>query len=226
MTNKLRYIRQPWHSPTQNASIVKECDVLHTAQVNKIKARDAYDLWHYRLGHAGEKVMSKVGKVTTGTPPLKIKHPFFGCSCCHDMKMTKQLKGYKNQSIDIGVGNRFLMDLCVVRGPVSKGTDKGTIMSSFDGYTSYLLITDKASRYSWVFLTKNKNPPITIVDTFLEHHGLKQGMRRLRTDQSGELAKSSEFHKLVDKHNYILETASSDASFQNEMAERPHRTYG
>ena len=77
-----------------------------------------------------------------------------------------------------------------------------------------------------MFLTKDKKPPIEIVDKFLEHHGLNQGMQWVRTDQDGELAKSSEFRKILNKHNYILETTGSDASFQNAMAERPHRIYG
>ena len=145
--------------PHNHASIVKEYDALHTKKVNKIKAHEAYDLWYYWLAYAGEDAMSKVVKITTGTPPLKNKHPLFGWSCCHDIKMMKQLKGYKNQHIDIGVGDWFLINFGFVRGPVPKGKDKGNIMSSFDGYTSYLLITDEASRYCWDFWRKIKIHP-------------------------------------------------------------------
>ena len=69
--------------------------------------------------------------------------------------MTKMLEGYKHEHEGIGIGNRFLMDFGFVRGPLSKGETKGKIMSSFDGYTSYVLITDEHSRYTWVFLTKD-----------------------------------------------------------------------
>lgn len=51
-------------------------------------------------------------------------------------------------------------------------------------------------------------------------------MSRVRTDHGGKLAKSSAVRSLLAKHRYILETTGSDASFQNAIAKRPHRTHG
>jgi len=93
------------------------------------------------------------------------------------MKMTNILKDYTNQHKNIGIGNRFLIEFGFIRGPVLKGKEKESIISSFDGYTFYLLIKDERSRYTWAFLTKDKITPIKIVDTFLDHRGLKEGMR-------------------------------------------------
>ena len=39
--------------------------------MHRIRANEAYDLWHYRLAHACDDAMQNIGKVTTGTPPLK-----------------------------------------------------------------------------------------------------------------------------------------------------------
>jgi len=47
------------------------------------------------------------------------------------------------------------MDFGFVRGPKEQQEGKGNILASFDGFTSYLLINNKASRYAWVFLTKD-----------------------------------------------------------------------
>jgi hypothetical protein len=47
----------------------------------------------------------------------------------------------------------------------NKSTDR--VVSSYDGYTSYLLIIDEVSRMAWVFLTKSKDPPLDIVRAFL-----------------------------------------------------------
>jgi hypothetical protein len=49
------------------------------------------------------------------------------------------------------------------------------VIDSWDGYSSYLLIVDEASRYIWVFLTKFKEPPLDIIDTFckLDRHNFK-----------------------------------------------------
>ena len=51
------------------------------------------------------------------------------------------------------------------------------VVLSYDGYNSYLLLTDAATRYTWVFLTAFKDPPIALLVRFLEEHGLKQGYR-------------------------------------------------
>ena len=90
------------------------------------------------------------------------------------------------------------MDFGFVRGPKNKSEPTGKILASFDGYTSYLLITDEASRYNWVFPTKDKKPTLLIVSTFLEHHGLKQGMRRVRTDQGGNSQRAQNSAKCAE----------------------------
>ena len=69
----------------------------------------------------------------------------------------------------------------------NKSTDR--VVSSYDGYTLYLLVIDEAARCAWVFLTKSKDPPIDIVRAFLTLHGHSKG-GCIRTDQGGELASS------------------------------------
>ena len=61
----------------QQKSIVKDCNDLNKSAVNKIKSQEAHDLWYHWLGHAGETTILNVGKMTTGTPNLRSKHPFF-----------------------------------------------------------------------------------------------------------------------------------------------------
>ena len=73
--------------------------------------------------------------------------------------MTKTLKIFKCTKEQLSTFNRFLMDYAFVTGPeANKKT--GNIISSFDGYTSYLMIVDEASRYIWVLLAKDKPPNI------------------------------------------------------------------
>ncbi len=64
------------------------------------------------------------------------------------------------------------------------------VIASWDGYSSYLLIVDEASCFILVFLTKSKDPPIDIIDKFLQKFGHADG-GSIRTDQGGELAGSS-----------------------------------
>lgn len=70
------------------------------------------------------------------------------------------------------------------------------VIASWDGYSSYLLIVDDASRYIWVFLTKSKTPPIDIIDKFLQKFDHANG-GSIRTDQGSELAGSSVLSDMV-----------------------------
>ncbi len=99
----------------------------------------------------------------------------------------------------------------------NKSTDK--VVSSYDGYTLYLLIIDEASWYAWVFLTKSKDPPLNIVRAFLRLHGHADG-GSIRTDQGGELASSFAFGDLVLKEiGYTLEPTGADSPSQNGAVE-------
>jgi len=59
-------------------------------------------------------------------------------------------------------------------------TDKeGHTITSIDGYRAYLIIVDHHSRFTWVFLTKSKAPPVEIVTTFLKQHGQQSLQHKL-----------------------------------------------
>ena len=99
----------------------------------------------------------------------------------------------------------------------NKSTDR--VVSSYDGYTSYLLVIDEASRMAWVFLTKSKDPPIDIVRAFLTLHGHSDG-GCVRTDQGGELASSGAFRDLLMREfSYSLEPTGADSPSQNGAVE-------
>ncbi len=92
---------------------------------------------------------------------------------------------------------------------------KDRVVQLYDGFTSYLLIVNEATRYVWVFLTTSKDPPLDIVSKFLHHHSHKTG-GSIRTDQGGELAHSLEFQDLVLwKFHYTLEPTGADSPSQN-----------
>jgi hypothetical protein len=52
------------------------------------------------------------------------------------------------------------MDMGFVRGSkYGYKSEDGHLVTSLDGYNSYLLIVDRATRYFWVFLSRYKKPP-------------------------------------------------------------------
>ncbi len=86
------------------------------------------------------------------------------------------------------------------------GTGSERVVHSWDGYSSYLLIVDKATQYIWVFLTKSK---------FGHPHG-----GSVRTDQGGELAWSTALSDLIlQKFHYVLEPTGADSPSQNGAVE-------
>ena len=71
----------------------------------------------------------------------------------------------------------------------------------------------------WVFLTKSKDPPLDIVDSFLKKFGHNDG-GSIRSDQGGELAKSAALADTVLRdHNYVFEPTGADSPSQNGAVE-------
>ena len=95
-----------------------------------------------------------------------------------------------------------------------------------DGYNSYLIIVDRATRFTWIFLTKSKIPPIESAKLILEKFKTEHKHRTVRVDQGSELGRSANFQTMVAKAGFTLETTGSDASAQNGLAERPNQTFG
>ena len=159
-----------WHySPVSIDTLTQPINNKIQGIVNNLSSHASYQLWHHRLGHPGEKVMSLVHKHVKGVPKLHMHH-FFNCAACliknlrknhiGDTKhYIKDSKDEKNQNLK--PEQQLHMYFGFVRGSDWKNTDNdGKLVTSIDNYRSYLLIIDKATRYSYVFLTKTKTPPL------------------------------------------------------------------
>ncbi len=103
--------------------------------------------------------------------------------------------------------------------------DGDCVVYSHDGFTSYLLIVDKASCYIWVFLTHSKSSSLNIVDEFLKTHGLPDS-GFIRTDQGGELAGSQAFLNICGDNHYKSEPTGSDTPSQNGAVEVYNDKFG
>ena len=124
---------------------------------------------------------------------------------------------------------RFYMDFGFLRASTSDLTQPtqgcDCVVYSHDGFTSYLLIVDEASRYIWVFLTHSKSPPPNIIDEFLKTHGLPDG-GFIRTDQGGELAGSQAFLDVCGINHYKSKPTGSDTPSQNGPVEIYNNKFG
>ena len=185
------------------------------------------ELWAARMGHCSETQLDVLPGGVTGTPDHFECHPFRFVDHKTAARMCKKAKGGKVARVD-GCGKRFYMDFGFMRASTTdfnrpdETTDR--VVESYDKFTSYLLIVDEHSRYTWVLLMKSKEPPIEDVTAFLETFGLESG-GLIRCDQGGELANSHEFmREMMRRHRYVVEPTGADSPSQNGGAERMNDT--
>jgi len=184
-------------------------DQPYKPMIKRVTSAGMYELIHARLGHPGERIMSTLHLHVDGTTKLT-KPPFHKCKTCMMVKATRraltqtQHYGPSTQKQHMqdqpmlhsdAPGTRFHMDMGFVRGSnFSHKHEDGHLVTSLDGYNSYLLIIDRATRYTWVFLSKYKTPPIPIIKSFLNTRGASAIQQCfIRTDEGGELWGSHHF---------------------------------
>jgi transposase InsO family protein len=210
-----------------------------TPHIKRLTAQAQYELYHQWLGHTGECTMTQIHHHILNIPPLK-GNLFYKCASCLDGKAKQrehstppqqaQTPTPRTQGTEAPMepGQNFAMDFAFVRGSTYIRRDKqGTTITSLDGFRSYLSLEDRKTRYQWVFPTKQKTPPLDIIDTFLQRHGNKNAARKtIRLDQGGDLYESHKLKEIAMKHNYNLEPTGAGAPFQNGMVERINQTLG
>ena len=176
--------------------------------------------------------MEALPRCVDGVPAdlSKCRHGLYKCACCQSAKST-QSTGNPAEDIKVTVPcERFHMDFGFIKAIDTESSNKNLI-TSYDGFNSYLLVIDKKTRYIWIFLSKNKAPPIATIDKFLIKHGIPLDKRDglnlvIRTDQGGELSGSEKFQKVLSLHGYTMETTAAGSSSQNGLAERPNEDIG
>ena len=180
------------------------------------------ETWLLRLGSPGENQLQLLPRCSTGLPDKLECHPFRYNDSKEQASIKKQPASKHSERLP-DCGDEFYMDFGFMRSSTSdykhpnKSTDR--VVLSYDGYTSYLIVVDGKSRRIWSFLTRTKEPPLHIIRAFLDKFGQQRG-GLIRTDQGGELARSTEFRTVVEKEfGYIVEPTGADSPSQNGAAE-------
>ena len=244
-----------WYHDIPHSTDKANISQLIHPKINRLHSAARHELWHQRLIHPGERCMTEIHKHVDGIDmPLK-GNCFYRCAAClqgkpkkknrgpssslkHARKRNKQARNIPspppepiNDNDDIIIknaipGQYFHMDFGFVRG--SKYTIKqetGHTITSKDGYNSYLVIVDRATRYTWIFLTKTKEPPVNIVRKVLRKFKCKSPHRAVRVDQGKELGNSIDFSKMVNDEGFTLEVTGAESSSQNGITESPNNTF-
>ncbi len=180
------------------------------------------ELWMLRLGSPGENQLNLMSGKVTGIPVGFKYHPFWHIDWKEEACIKKQ-NTCKSAERTMEVGRQFYMDfgfMCVSSQDYDGTRHSGPrVVTSWDGFSSYLLIVDEASQYIWVFLTTSKEPPVDIINMFLTRFGHKDG-GSVQTDQGGELARSTTLpDNLLCQHNYVIEPTGANSPSQNGAVE-------
>jgi hypothetical protein len=108
------------------------------------------ELWMLRLGSPGEDQLDLLTENVTGIPPGFHYHSFCFIDWKEEARVQKQAAGISAERTT-DVGCQFYMDFGFMRASSSdysrpnKKHDR--VIDSWDGYLSYLLVVDEASRY-------------------------------------------------------------------------------
>ena len=204
-----------------------------------------YGLAHFRYGCAGQRNLSIVHLHVDNQPKLCMPN-FFKCNTCmiatgdHRATSTQDTSSatatfddwFEDNAKDLDAncdpGQHFHVDFGFMKGSdFCKHDEEGQTITTIDGYRSYFLIIDRKTRFVWIFLTKNKKPPLKVFAEFLKQHGHPTAQpRTVRSDRGGELWGSEAFREVVLQAGYIMDPTAPDAAFQNGKAERPNRNFG
>ena len=101
------------------------------------------------MGHAGKTSMEKLPGMVDGIPKLFPKNPLYQFTHYLTGKASKYMAGYTPSLHNIAkTGSTFQMDFGFVRGSEYSYRDENDcLVTSIDGYTSYLLIIDETTRH-------------------------------------------------------------------------------
>jgi hypothetical protein len=156
-----------------------------------------------------------------GMPPLPDATPIFQCKFCDMANQRKSNRGTPISSENYKPGTAYHMDLGFIRGPenlpdmVATGATKGKhVLEGRRGETCYLLIIDAASRQLWTFPLMTKNPPTTLIDSFLKKNGISRRKMKITTNPDGMLVQSNRFQQTCESNGYTIDTHETEIDFE------------
>ena len=101
---------------------------------------------------------------------------------------------------------------------------KDHLVTSFDGYNSYLIVVDKSTKHAWKYHCVFKETPLLLINLHLDQFGRKSGY--IHMDQGGELTRCADFMTQMAEHHFIVEPTNADSPEQNKQAKKYNDIFG
>ena len=140
-------------------------------------------------------------------------HDKYKCPICLLTSATKIPRTKVRQPLQLRRGEMFYLDYSFSSTP------------SIRGFTSILSAICMQTRFSFAFPTRHKRPPLATITWFITTLR-RQGypVIYIQTDEGGELGRSTDFLKVLTRHECIYLGTGKTGSSLNGMIERPNRT--
>jgi len=197
MQDRLYILRVPSYQKLQ----IKPIQFTHT--VNFI-ASDLETLWYFRLRHVSNKCID----VIKNKFPFVKCSKFFVCDVCHFAKQTR-LHFPLSTSKSKKCFDLIHVDLW---GPYS--------IPSIHGHKYFFTIVDDYSRYTWIFLLKQKFEVVKILENFVNfvQTQFETTIKTIRSDNETEFFMTNFFAN----KGIIYQTSCVNTPQQNSIVERKH----
>lgn len=187
-----------------------------TPIIRRLTSSTTYALMHAQLGYPGETVLQQIYHHVDGVPKLRkpdLYKTHMYITEAVPIAQPSPIPVQSNAPNAMIPGQVFQIDMGFVHGTkYSHKSDDGDLDLSIGGYNCYLLVVDQATHYKWVFLFRNKSPPINTILNFLTLHSTKEHMlKKIYTDEGGELWGSHTLQKAIRDAGYIMEPTAPDA---------------
>lgn len=175
-----------------------------TAVIN-VANTENFDVWHYRLGHPYTNVLQHISSIF---PYVKFNKRMI-YDFCHLAKQSK-LPFPNANLISLHAFNLVYMD---IRGPIR--------IAFIQGYHYFLTIVDDHTRFTWLFLMKNKSETRECITNFITyiHTQFSVKIKAIRSDNGSEFNMSSYFAS----QGIIHKKSCVETPQQNSVVERKHR---
>lgn len=173
--------------------------------LNSKSSHATFDLWHLRLGHPSNNVLTHICK---HFPYVSFNSNKI-CDSCYLAKQSR-LPFYASNTISDNAFDLIHMDIW---GPLSH--------SSIHGHKYFLTIVDDCTRHTWIYLMKAKFETRKLMHDFvvLIKNQFDKVIKVIRTDNGVEFL----YPEFYAKFGILHQTSCVETPQQNSIVERKHR---
>ena len=205
------FIKSPSVNPTASSQ-TSSFPQFQSSSIFHVNRSNKWLLWHHRLGHPSNKVLSTALSSIDVFCPLPSDGIVSHCIHCLNGKMHQ----FPFPTSDFHASSPLELVHSDVWGPAP--------VTSTNDFQYYVLFADACFKFIWLYLLKHKSDVLDVFKFFKAtiENQLNSKIKTLRTENGGEFT-SNAFKLFYSSHGIIHQFSCPHTPQQNGMAERKHR---